>query len=207
MAKKRVGLMGGTFDPIHYGHLVTAESARTKFGLDQVIFIPCGDPPHKDKGKVSPAAQRLMMVTLATITNSYFHVSDVEIRREGYSYTYDTVEYFHKHYRGSCELFFITGADAIRSIYSWKNMELLLERCFFIAATRPGFNLEEWERQEQLPLNLWQRIHFMAIPALAISSTDIRSRVGKGEAIKYLLPREVEAYIGKQGLYKAVNNE
>ena len=194
--------MGGTFDPIHYGHLVTAESARTKFGLDQVIFIPCGDPPHKDKGQVSPAAQRLMMVTLATITNSYFHVSDVETKREGYSYTYDTVEYFHKLYQSNCELFFITGADAIRSIYSWKNIELLLERCLFIAATRPGFSLEEWEDQEQLPLNALKRIHFMSIPALSISSTDIRNRVGKGEAIKYLLPREVEAYIGKHNLYK-----
>ncbi|MEG1501352.1 MAG: nicotinate-nucleotide adenylyltransferase, partial [Clostridiales bacterium] len=140
--QRRIGLMGGTFDPIHYGHLVTAEAARYKYLLDEVIFVPSGNPPHKKERRISSADDRLMMSTLATVTNSFFSVSDLEIIRGGYSYTYDTVREFKQLYPHS-EIYFITGADAISEIITWKKVELLFDQCYFIAATRPGFDFDE----------------------------------------------------------------
>ncbi|MDO4582408.1 MAG: nicotinate-nucleotide adenylyltransferase [Bacillota bacterium] len=195
---KRLGIMGGTFNPIHYGHLVTAESARSKFGLDQVIFVPSGHPPHKRLRDNSDAEHRAMMTLLATITNPAFTMSRVELDREGYSYSYDTVNYFREQYGDGTEIFFITGADAILEIFTWKNAAELLRICTFIAATRPGFDLGDVHK---LPEGWQDRIQLMRIPALSISSTDIRRRVHGGDTIKYLLPEAVENYILKQGLY------
>ena len=198
MKKIRIGLMGGTFDPIHYGHMVTAEYARTEFNLDKVIFIPSCNPPHKRLRKVTEEEKRMEMVQLATITYFSFEVSDVEIKRGGWSYTYDTVCYFRELYGDEAQLYFITGADAIMEILTWKNVDELLKSCEFIAATRPGYYLDI---AKTLPRAYWDSIHFMEIPALSISSTAIRSRVFFGKSIKYLLPESVETYIQKNKLY------
>lgn len=195
---RRLGIMGGTFDPIHYGHLVTAEAARTRFGLDQVVFVPSGRPPHKRAG-ASDSQDRLVMTQLAIVTNDGFDLSDTEIRRPGYSYSIDTVREFVSLYGKDTELFFITGADAILEIASWKNAAELIDLCTFIAATRPGFDLAELEK---LPEDWRRHIRLFEIPALAISSTDIRRRVRCNESIKYLLPEAVEHYIRRRGLYR-----
>ena len=195
---KRLGIMGGTFDPIHYGHLVTAEAARTRFRLDQVVFVPSGRPPHKIGG-TTEASDRLVMTQMAIVTNPGFSLSDIEARREGYSYSIDTVREFFDIYGPELELFFITGADAILSIPTWKDAADLLNMCTFIAASRPGFDLAELNK---LPLAWLERIRLFEIPALAISSTDIRRRVKNGDSIKYLLPEPVEHYILRYGLYR-----
>ncbi len=195
---RRLGIMGGTFDPIHYGHLVTAEAARTRFALDRVVFVPSGRPPHKQPA-ATDTTDRLFMTQMAIVTNPGFDISDTEIRREGYSYSIDTVREFIRLYGPETELFFITGADAILQIATWRNADELVHLCSFIAASRPGFDLAELKR---LPETWQQRISLFEIPALAISSTDIRRRVRQGDSIKYLLPEAVEHYILRRGLYR-----
>jgi nicotinate-nucleotide adenylyltransferase len=199
----RIGIMGGTFDPIHYGHLVTAEAARSKFFLDKVIFIPAGKPPHKLDSQRADAEQRLMMTLLATIDNPFFHISRTEIDREGYSYTYDTVKEFLDFYGDGTEIYFITGADAVAEMAGWKNAAPLLKICTFIAASRPGFTLDFTQK---LPQEFLPKIMTLTVPALAISSTDIRRRVAQNKPIRYLLPEPVEKYIEKQGLYLMYNS-
>ena len=195
--QRRIGIMGGAFDPIHYGHLVTAEIARGKFNLDTVVFVPSGHPPHK-QNLLGRAEQRLMMTLLATVANPYFEVSRSELDRIGPSYTYDTLNEFHEQYGAKSQFFFITGADAVLEILTWHNADKLISLCSFIAATRPGYHLPDVKR---LPQSFFNKIEMMQAPALSISSTDIRRRIRAGEPIKYLLPEAVEAYIYKQGLY------
>lgn len=191
--------MGGTFDPIHYGHLVTAEAARVTFGLDKVLFVPNRLPPHKKDYQVSEAKHRYLMVVLATITNRHFEASRIELDRQGVSYTIDTLRTLKSCYGSGTELHFISGADAILDLLTWKNVNELMSLCFFIAATRPGYQLSQQllRLQREYP----NRVFFVEVPALAISSTDIRHRVQQGKSIKYLLPEPVEYYIGKNGLY------
>jgi nicotinate-nucleotide adenylyltransferase len=154
------------------------------------------------KGRtVTEASDRLMMCILATITNPYFKVSEIEIKRGGYSYTYDTVMSFLEQYEHRCDIFFITGSDATLEISTWKNIELLMENCTFIAATRPGFIMDE-KTEEKLYQFLNKKLYFMEIPALSISSTDIRKRIAEHHSIKYLVPESVEKFIEKRGLYK-----
>ncbi|MEW6661323.1 MAG: nicotinate-nucleotide adenylyltransferase [Bacillota bacterium] len=197
----RIGLMGGTFDPVHLGHLVTAEEARDQFRLEQVIFVPAGMPPHKKDYRVTDALHRYEMTKLAIASNPYFHISDVEINRPGYSFAIDTVSYFAQAYGSNCRLYFITGADAILEILTWKQVHRLVDLCEFIAATRPGYNLELDPTLEQLPPAARDRIHQLEVPALSISSTDIRCRVREKRTIKYLLPETVERYIIQKGIY------
>jgi nicotinate-nucleotide adenylyltransferase len=199
---KKIGLMGGTFDPIHYGHLVAAEGARYHFGLDKVYFVPAARPPHKGDRYISDPSHRLNMTLLATGSNPNFEVSDVEIKRRGPSYTIDTVAHFGLSRPGSA-IYFITGADAVLEILTWHRVEELLDMCSFIAATRPGYRLENLaESLQGLPSRYIEKIAVMEVPALAISSTDIRKRVGRGMPIKYLLPEEVEAYLYANSLYR-----
>lgn len=194
--------MGGTFDPVHYGHLVTAEGVRWEFRLEKVIFVPTGHPPHKTDTWISAAHHRMAMTVAATASNPYFTVSDIEIRRTGPSYTYDTICEFRREYAPE-EIYFITGADAILEILTWHRVDELLQICRFIAATRPGYDLGNLkERLRQLPARLIHRITPIVVPALAISSTDIRRRVRTGRPIKYLLPENVEEYIFAHRLYK-----
>lgn len=201
---KRIGIMGGTFDPIHFGHLVTAEAARDSFKLERVFFVPSGNPPHKKNYPVTDAEHRYLMTNLAVTANPYFEVSPIEIERKGYSYTIDTVTEFYNKYKDQAELYFITGADAILEILTWKSVERITELCSLIAATRPETHLEELQRFiKELPNNIGEKIHIMEVPALAISSTDIRRRVANHRTIKYLLPDAVEQYIVKKGLYQS----
>jgi len=200
----RVGIMGGTFDPIHLGHLVTAEAARSEFNLEKVIFVPSGLPPHKKGVTISDKEYRYLMTFLASAGNPYFEVSRTEIDRKGVSYTIDTVKYIRGKMPKNGELFFITGTDAILEIVTWKNVTELLELCSFIAATRPGYNLTELREKliKKLPEKYLNRIIPLEVPAMAISSTDIRDRVRKGRTIKYLLPDAVENFIQKNDLYR-----
>jgi nicotinate-nucleotide adenylyltransferase len=195
--------MGGTFDPIHQGHLVTAEAIRTGFNLDKVVFVPSGQPPHKADKRITPKERRFIMTEMATVTNPYFEVSEAELNRTGFSYSADTVGYFRSQMDEDSELFFITGADAIMEILTWKKLDELFAFCTLIAATRPGFRSETIaERLEkQLKQEFMKKIITIEVPAMAISSTDIRERVAGGRSIKYLLPETVEQYIYKQGLY------
>jgi len=200
----RVGVMGGTFDPTHHGHLVTAEEARVQFNLDGVIFIPSGQPPHKDPSDVTPSEHRYLMTFLATVSNPYITVSRLEIDRSGPSYTIDTLRLLAEEVAGA-ELFYITGADAIMQIMrgEWERSPDLLGLCEFIAATRPGFVLDlDVLKRHNCTGRPLVNVHVMAIPALAISSTEIRDRVRTGRPIKYLVPEAVEAYIVKHGLYR-----
>lgn len=199
---KRMGIMGGTFDPIHYGHLVAAEGARHRFQLDKVIFIPAGRPPHKTVREISHPHHRWIMTELAVASNPFFDASTLEVDRPGYSYTIDTVRQVRELYP-EVEVFFITGADAVLEILSWKQVDELLNMCWFIAATRPGYPLGNLKRRlSGITPGQIRRIIPMEVPALAISSTDIRSRVREGRPIKYLLPEPVEAYILNKGLYR-----
>jgi nicotinate-nucleotide adenylyltransferase len=197
-----LGIMGGTFDPIHLGHLVTAEEARQQFKLDHVIFMPSGFPPHKDQRSLTAKEHRYLMTMLAVVDNPYFTVSRLEIERDEPSYTIDTVRRFYDLYRHNLKLYFITGADAIFGITTWKDHGELLETCSFIAASRPGYSFNKLRSiLGQEFQNVMKRIHLLEIPAMAISSTYIRQRVAQGRTIKYLTPEPVEQYIYKNHLY------
>jgi len=204
----KIGIMGGTFNPIHYGHLVTAEEALSQFKLDRVIFVPTGQPPHKTTGRLASPDDRYLMTVMATASNSNFFVSRIEIERKGKSYTIDTLRELKFTYGESATFYFITGADAILEILAWKNTGEIITMCKFIAATRPGYNLS---RIEELKKKLFgtnanskiakDSISIMEIPALAISSTDIRERIKTNRPIKYLLPESVCNYLLKNDLY------
>jgi nicotinate-nucleotide adenylyltransferase len=196
---RRVGVMGGSFNPIHTGHLVTADEARYTFDLDEVIFVPAGHPWQKEDTTVAPAEHRYNMCIIATSPDPMFQVSRVEIERPGPTYTLDTLRAL-KAERPVDELYFITGADAILQILTWKDPEAILREARFIAATRPGYDLDRLEKE--LPQGLEDRVTVMEIPALAISSTDVRLRAREGRPIRYLVPAGVAAYIEKNGLYR-----
>jgi nicotinate-nucleotide adenylyltransferase len=198
MAPSRLGVMGGTFDPIHYGHLVTAEGALWQFGLDDVLFVPTGQPWMKEDRDVSPPEDRYLMTVIAVSSNPHFHVSRVEIERKGPTYTVETLRTLRETYGEKTELFFITGADAILEIFHWKDANEALDLAHFIAATRPGYDIARFEAEAP---DRHPRVSVMTVPALAISSTDIRDRVKEGRPIRYLVPEGVKTYIEKAGLY------
>lgn len=203
---KRVGVMGGTFDPIHTGHLVTAEEALHQFGLDEVLFVPSAQPPHKEDRESLDPESRYIMAVIATATNPRFRVSRLELERPGPSYTIDTVRELRRLYGPNTEIYFITGADAILEILTWKEPEKLLREAMFIAATRPGYDLKRLEEslpeEEKARHAENPRVLVMEIPALAISSTDIRRRVREGRPITYLVPQGVKEFIEKNGFYR-----
>lgn len=198
---RRIGLMGGTFDPIHLGHLVTAEQARVDLGLAEVVFLPAGAPWQKS-GDITSPEHRYLMTVLATAANPNFSVSRLEIDAGGPSYTIDTLRRVREILSdtGSSDsaddLFFITGADAILNILTWKDADECLRLATFVAATRPGHDLGDLERE-----GLRDRVVQLDVPALAISSTDVRARFAAGRAVRYLVPREVEEYVRKHALY------
>lgn len=192
MVRRRVGVMGGTFDPIHHGHLVAASEVQSRFGLDEVIFVPTGQPWQKET--VSPAEDRYLMTVIATGSNPGFSVSRVDIDRPGPTYTIDTLRDLAS---ADTDLYFITGADAMASILSWRDYAELFELAHFVGCTRPGHQIDQ-KSIDRLPA---ERITIVEIPALAISSTDCRQRVGNGEPVWYLVPDGVRQYINKYGLY------
>ena len=194
----RLGLMGGTFDPIHHGHLFIAEEARQAFGLDRMIFVP-NRQPALDKGRaVSPAEDRCAMTALAIASNPHFTLSRIELDRPGPSYTLDTVRHFLEVCRDPEALFFILGADSVRDLRRWHEPDALLASCRFLAAARPGFDLESMRADAAL----WARVDVLPVPLLDISSTDLRRRVGEGRSVRYLVPEAVEAYILANNLYQ-----
>lgn len=194
--------MGGTFDPIHIGHLMTAEEVRHEFGINQVIFVPTGKPPHKENQKVTHSEHRYLMTVLATVDNPHFNVSRIEIDREGKTYTVDTIKALKQIYGDSTKLYFITGADAVHEILTWKHAKELLKICEFVAVTRPGYKTKQLkDTVEDLRQSFECKVHFLEVPALAISSSDIRVRVSQKRPIQYLVTQSVEEYIHKFNLY------
>jgi nicotinate-nucleotide adenylyltransferase len=192
----RLGVMGGTFDPIHYGHLVTAEEALHQFELDEVVFVPTGSPWMKAHEVVSPREDRYLMTVIATASNPRFSVSRVEVDRDGPTYAIDTLRTIKE--TSGADLYFITGADAVLEIVQWKDPQELFDLARFIAATRPGYDIAALEDHGPVA----DGITTMTIPALAISSTDIRARVASGHPIRYLVPEGVASYVAKAGLYR-----
>ena len=199
--KRKIGIMGGTFDPIHTGHLVTAEAIRIEYGLEKVLFIPAAHPPHKQHSQVTPSIHRYIMTTMAISSNPHFYVSPIEIERPGLSYTIDTVVELIKEYGNNTEFYFITGTDAIQELPTWRDIDHLLDICYFIAATRPGWIGSLDDVIKKFGNKGKERIHRLPTLELEISSTDIRERVRQGRSIKYIVPESVENYILKEGLY------
>ncbi|KQV05469.1 MULTISPECIES: nicotinate-nucleotide adenylyltransferase [unclassified Kitasatospora] len=192
-ARKRLGVMGGTFDPIHHGHLVAASEVASAFHLDEVIFVPTGQPWQKSDRVVTPAEDRYLMTVIATAENPQFSVSRIDIDRQGPTYTVDTLRDLRA-LHPDADLFFITGADALAQILSWRDSEELFSLAHFIGCTRPGHVLSD----AGLPVG---GVSLVEVPALAISSTDCRARVAKGDPVWYLVPDGVVRYIHKRALY------
>ena len=186
--------MGGTFDPIHHGHLVAASEVADRFGLDEVIFVPTGTPWQKSERSVSRAEDRYLMTVIATASNPRFSVSRVDIDRPGPTYTADTLADLHAEYPDA-KLYFITGADALSQILSWHRVDELFAGAHFVGVTRPGYELGG----EHLPDGA---VTLVEVPAMAISSTDCRRRVSEGHPVWYLVPDGVVQYISKRSLYK-----
>ncbi len=186
--------MGGTFDPVHHGHLVAASEVRARFELDEVIFVPTGQPWQKTNREVSAAEDRYLMTVIATASNPGFSVSRVDIDRGGTTYTVDTLRDLRAAHVDA-ELFFITGADALEQILSWRQAEELFAIAHFIGVTRPGYRLDS----EHLPSG---SVSLVDVPAMAISSTDCRARVAAGQPVWYLVPDGVVQYISKRDLYR-----
>lgn len=195
-ARSRIGIMGGTFDPIHHGHLVAASEVAKSFELDEVVFVPTGNPYQKRN--VSPSEDRYLMTVIATASNPQFKVSRIDIDREGPTYTVDTLRDV-KQLRPDAELFFITGADAIEQILEWKDAAEMFSFAHFVAVSRPGHELV---LDDSLPR---ESVSVLEVPALAISSTDCRDRARRGYPVWYLVPDGVVQYIAKHRLYVAGN--
>lgn len=202
MYKKKLGIIGGTFDPIHNGHLILAEHARVEFSLDDILFIPTGNPPHKDKEKISFTNHRYEMVSLAINSNPWFHISSIEMEKEDTTYTVDTIESIKNLYKDR-EIYFILGADSFCNIHLWKSYKRLLELCNIIIAKRLDTDNELLdEKLSSLTKIYKESIYILESPLIEISSTNIRNRVKKGLSIRYLMPESVEFYIEKNKLYK-----
>ena len=189
--------MGGTFDPIHHGHLVAASEVQARFDLEEVVFVPTGQP--YEKGRVSPAEDRYLMTVIATASNPRFHVSRADIDRDGPTYTVDTLRDMRAIFGGGAELYFITGADALARILSWRDALEMLTMAHFVGVTRPGFELSD----DHLPDD---SVTLVEVPAMAISSSACRDRVASGQPVWYLVPDGVVQYINKRGLYRGSGN-
>lgn len=196
-ARRRIGVMGGTFDPIHHGHLVAASEVAHRFDLDDVVFVPTGEPWQKERRKVSPAEDRYLMTVIATASNPRFSVSRVDIDRGGPTYTVDTLRDLLRQ-QPDVDLFFITGADALEKILTWRGWEEMFDLATFVGVSRPGFELSATHLAETGD----GRVHLLEIPALAISSTECRRRAAAGHPVWYLVPDGVVQYIAKRNLYR-----
>lgn len=197
-----IGIMGGTFDPVHFGHLRAAEEVQQGFGLERVIFVPSGRPPHKPVEEVTPPEHRYLMTLLATADNPRFEVSRMEIDRSGPSYTLDSLRELRKKSAPDDVFYFITGLDAILGISAWQSYADLFDLADFIAVTRPGYSVKALSHLERtLGEERFAKIHPFPVTLLAIASSDIRKRVREGRSVRYLVPEPVVSYIGKEGLY------
>lgn len=204
--RRRVGVMGGTFDPVHHGHLVAASEVADRFDLDEVVFVPTGQPWQKDDRQVSPAEDRYLMTVIATASNPRFSVSRVDIDRHKVTYTVDTLRDLRAQHPNA-DLYFITGADALESILSWQDWEELFALAKFVGVSRPGYELHTEHlaaHLEQLPADA---VTLIEIPALAISSTECRLRAAEHRPVWYLVPDGVVQYISKRNLYRPLGAE
>lgn len=198
---RRLGILGGTFDPIHHGHLLAAEEARYQLALDRVLFVPAGSPPHKTKRAITPAHHRLRMVELAIAGKPYFGLSRVDLERPGPHYTVDTLALLRAEWGPEPAFFFIEGNDSLLDVPDWRQPWQLIELCELAVVTRPGAEIDLVELERQVP-GLTARIHWVPMPLLQISSSDLRVRVREGRSISYLVPPAVEAYVEAHGLYR-----
>jgi nicotinate-nucleotide adenylyltransferase len=192
---KKIGILGGTFDPIHLGHLVLAEQVKERLKLDQVVFIPCLRSPHKTRQKLSPAEVRFRMTQLAVEGNPSFSVSDIELKRKGLSYTVDTLKELKGLYPKS-QIYFLTGSDVVDELDTWKDPQRLYRLAKVVIATRPGF--DQFDRRNRFA----KKSIVVPITGMDVSSSEIRRRVKKGKSVKYLVPSGVEDYIRKKKLYR-----
>lgn len=196
-SRRKIGVMGGTFDPIHHGHLVAASEVADRFGLDEVLFVPTGQPWQKADRKVSPAEDRYLMTVIATASNPRFATSRVDIDRGGPTYTIDTLTDLRAQHEDA-EFYFITGADALTQIVTWRDWAEMFDLAHFVGVTRPGYSLDE----DILPEIDRRHLSIVEIPAMAISSTDCRRRAASGRPVWYLVPDGVVQYIAKRQLYR-----
>jgi len=200
---KKIGILGGTFNPVHKGHLRIAERALSEFNLDGIVFVPSGTPPHKSNKNLAPGAERLRMMELAVSGNPKFSVSKTELDRPGYSYAIDTFNEFRKKFGGDAELYYIMGMDSINDILSWKKPLELFRLCRFIVATRPGARKRTFNRLMKFPPleRHSDKIDLIEVE-FDVSSTEIRDRIRTGEPISGLVPESVEKYVREKGLYR-----
>ncbi|MBI4340034.1 MAG: nicotinate-nucleotide adenylyltransferase [Chloroflexi bacterium] len=201
----RLGILGGTFDPVHIGHLLVAEEARTRLGLEEVLFIPTGRPWLRAGEPISLGRDRLAMVGLAIDSNPFFRASDMELRRPGDTYTVDTLRALHAEYGGRRELYFILGMDTFEQLPRWREPDAILQLCHLVVVSRPGHGSAAVERvADRLGARLRERTVVIEGLEVGISGTDIRRRVAAGQSIRYRVPEPVRRYIAARGLYKRV---
>ncbi len=198
----RLGVLGGTFDPIHFGHLLAAEEARVTLGLERVLFAPAGDPPHKQGRAISPITHRLAMVRLAIAGNPAFAVTIVDADRPGPHYTVDAIRLLREEWEtGADETFFLMGADSLTQLLSWYQPARLVELCRLAVMARPGYRPDLAGLEAALP-DLADRLDWVEMPVLDIAASDLRRRVREGRSIRYQVPEAVAAYVAEQGLYR-----
>ena len=198
---QHLGILGGTFDPVHHGHLVAASESHYQLGLDRVLFLPAGTPPHKGGRAISTAHHRLRMLELAIAGRSQFGISRLDIERPGPCYTVETLQLLRAKLGPKPRIFFIEGTDSLADILTWHQPERLLELAELAVVERPGIEIDRQALERHLP-GLLARVHWLRMPHLEISSSDLRARVREDRPISYLLPPAVEAYIQEQGLYR-----
>lgn len=199
---RRLGVFGGTFDPIHIGHLIVAEMARQECSLDKVLFIPAKIPPHKNDNHISPANYRFEMTRLAILENPYFDVSDLELKREGISYTVDSIKALSQGHSDENKIWLIVGGDSFLEIDSWKDAGTIMTLCNLAVYFRPNFPTDTLMiKAEKVRERFNNIVQFVEAPMIDISSTDIRNRVSRGKSIRYMVPDRVEEYIMEKGLY------
>jgi nicotinate-nucleotide adenylyltransferase len=197
----RLGLMGGTFDPIHVGHMIAAEEVRIALGLERVLFLPAGHPPHKELVGITPAAHRVRMVELAIASNPFFEISLIDVERAGKSYTAETLSILKEERGPETELFFIVGMDSLAELLTWRNPGDIIARSRLAVVDRPSYPRVDMERLEASLPGVSQRVDFVPIPGIGVASVDLRDRVRRGLSIKYQVVEPVERYILENRLY------
>ncbi len=199
----RIGVFGGTFDPIHNGHLVVAEECRERLNIDRVLFVPAGLPPHKQARTLTSPHHRMAMVRLAIASNPRFEASSIELGRPGPSYSVDTLRQLRQNQRDGTDVFFIMGADSLKELPSWHDPAGLIASCRLVVVSRPGSPAVDSSHLDNLYLGAKGRVTMLEVPGLDIASSDLRARVAMGRTIRYQSPNEVIAYIESNGLYRA----
>ena len=197
----RIGVLGGTFDPIHYGHLAAAEEARVKLNLGKVLFAVAGLPPHKLDEEVTPVEHRVAMVRLGIASNPHFEISLVDVDRPGPSYTVDTISILQELWGQSAEFFFVMGLDSLVEVPTWHQPQRLIQLCHLVAVARPGFEVDMSQLEDAVP-GISSRMKIISMPEVDISSSDLQLRVKEGLPIRYQVPEEVERYIREHELYQ-----